>query len=343
MIRYELNLRDYIRIIKRRKFIIILSFLIFTAGAFSYVSFQSPIYEAATTVKIEERKTIAGLLTEWIVYTPGDIMEIQAKVIKGFPVMKKVALKMGLINEDTPLSEAYEIVANLGSRIETERIGNTNIIKIIARTSDPKEAMDLANTVAVCYIEENLLEKNKQARTVRKFIEEQLSSMEKRLHEAETKLKSFGEEVQNIHIADDIENKLTELEFKLASLLQKYTEKHPKVIQLREQIKELEAQLKGFSGKELEYARLKREVEVNRKIYAMLREKLEEVRITEAEKVPGVSVVNPAFYLLHQLIFSLNSIFFRRIFRLNDRSNFVFSLREFRYLHWNNRGCRECS
>jgi Mrp family chromosome partitioning ATPase/capsular polysaccharide biosynthesis protein len=221
-------------------------------------------------------------------------MESQAKVIKGFPVMKKVALKMGLINEDTPLSEAYEIVANLGSRIETERIGNTNIIKIIARTSDPKEAMDLANTVAACYIEENLLEKNKQARTVRKFIEEQLFSMEKRLHEAEEKLKTFGEEVQNIHIADDVENKLTELEFKLASLLQKYTEKHPKIIQLKEQIKELEAQLKGFSGRELEYARLKREVEVNRKIYAMLREKLEEVRITEAEKVPDVSVVNPA-------------------------------------------------
>ena len=37
-----------------------------------------------------------------------------------------------------------------------------------------------------------------------------------------------------------------------------------------------------------------REVEVNRKIYVMLREKLEEVRISEAEKVPDVSIIDPA-------------------------------------------------
>ena len=39
---------------------------------------------------------------------------------------------------------------------------------------------------------------------------------------------------------------------------------------------------------------MQREVEVNRKLYSILRERLEEARIAEAEKVPDVSIVNPA-------------------------------------------------
>ena len=91
-----------------------------------------------------------------------------------------------------------------------------------------------------------------------------------------------------------MQERLVQLEFELQSLLQKYTHKHPAVRQLKDQMKELEEQQKGFSGRELEYARLQREVEVGRKLYAMLKEKLEEARINEAQRVSDVSVVDPA-------------------------------------------------
>ncbi|RKY43186.1 MAG: hypothetical protein DRP80_05935, partial [Candidatus Omnitrophota bacterium] len=60
MAEYELNLRDYIRIFRKRKLLIFLSFLIFTFLGYYYSTHQAPIYQAVTTVKIEERKTIAG-------------------------------------------------------------------------------------------------------------------------------------------------------------------------------------------------------------------------------------------------------------------------------------------
>ncbi|OPX29189.1 MAG: hypothetical protein B1H08_04405 [Candidatus Omnitrophica bacterium 4484_171] len=294
MVKYELNLRDYLRIIRKRQFVIIFSSVIFTLGALFYISSRPPLYEANATVKIEERKSIAGLLTEIVAFSPGDIMETQTKVIKGFPVIKRTALRMGLIDENTPPEKVYAVVGNLQSKIDTKQVGNTNIIKITAVSSDASSAVKLANAVAASYIEENLLEKNKQARTSRKFIEDQLASLEKRMHTAEDKIKVMSKDIKNINIAPDVQDKLTQLTFELASLSQKYTPKHPKVMQLKEQIKQLESQLRGFSGKELDYARLQREIEVNKKIYAMLRQKLEEVRITEAEKVPDVSVVDPA-------------------------------------------------
>ncbi|MFH1339583.1 MAG: GNVR domain-containing protein, partial [Candidatus Omnitrophota bacterium] len=291
---YELNLRDYLRIFHKRKLSIIITFIAVMVLVIAYLSKQPVYYKASATVKIEERKTIAGLLTEWIIYTPADTMESQAKIIRGYSIMKKVALRLGMINEDSPLPEVNKAVSRVQGSIETERIERTNIIRIVSTADTPKEAMDLANTVAEVYIEENLLEKTKQARHTRQFIEEQLASLEGRLKQTEERLRQFGDEVKSVRLAEPIQKKLIELEFQLSELLQKYTEKHPRIIQLREQIQEMEKQTEGFSEQELEYARLSREVEVNKKLYAMLKEKLEEARISEAEKVPDITIVDPA-------------------------------------------------
>ncbi|MFA5118450.1 MAG: polysaccharide biosynthesis tyrosine autokinase [Candidatus Omnitrophota bacterium] len=294
MPQYELNLRDYVRIFHKRKLIIFFTFLTVFIGSIYYLSKKQPVYQSSATIKIEERKTIAGLLTEMVMYNPGDVMESETKFIKGYPVMKKVALLRGMIDEKSPVELVNSVVSNLQGSIDSEKVGNTNMIRIVATADNAKEAMDLANNVAQVYIDENLVDKAKQARHTRQFIEEQLASLEDRLRQAEDKLRIFGDEVKNIKLAEPMQQKLLELEFQLADLLQKYTEKHPRVMQAREQIEQMESQVKGFSGQELEYTRLTREIDVNKKLYAMLKEKLEEARITEAQKVGDISIVNPA-------------------------------------------------
>ncbi|MCK5214816.1 MAG: AAA family ATPase [Candidatus Omnitrophica bacterium] len=294
MPQYELNIRDYIRVFQKRKIVIILTFLITTAWSTFFLLLQPSLYQSSTTVKIVERKSIAGLLTEWIVYDPANMMESQTKIITGFPITKKVALRLGIIDHTTPIAEIDRSVVQLQNRLNAEIIGSTNIIRITSTADTPHEAMELANTVAQVYVEENLLEKRKQASTARQFIEEQLSQLESRLREGEKNLYTYNEENFNIKLAEPLQQKLVTLEFELSSLLQKYTDRHPRVLQLQEQINDMGEHLKGFSGHDLEYAGLLREVEVNRKLYAMLKEKLEEARITEAQKVEDVSIVDPA-------------------------------------------------
>lgn len=294
MAQYELNLRDCVRIINKRKFIILATFLVVTISSAIYLFMQPPVYESSTTVKILERQSIAGLLTEWIVYSPADLMESQTKIVEGFPIIKKVALRLGLINEDSPTSKIHSVVGSLQGKITTETISRTNIIRIIASAGIPREAMDLAGTVAQVYVEENLLEKRKQASTARNFIKEQLSQLEERLKDGEEQLRQFSDGEKDIRLAQPLQKKLVDLEFELATLLQKFTDKYPHVIAIKEQIQDIKAQLKNFSKQDLDYARLAREVEVNKKLYSMLKEKLEEARITEAQKVGDVSIVDPA-------------------------------------------------
>ena len=291
---YELNLRDYLRIFRKRKLIIFSSVLIFSFVGIWYMSNQEPIYEAYTTVKIEERRTVTGLLTEWIAYNPADVLESQTKIIKGFPIIQTVAFELGVISEDASEAKIHQAVRAINSKVETEQIGNTNILKITAISGDPVEVVVLANTIAKVYVEHNLLDKNKQARTVREFIQNQLSELDGRMRNSEEKLKIFSDQIKNIKVAGPIQRKLTDLEFELASFSQKYTEKHPRVIQLKEEIISLQRQVKGLSGEDIEYARLQREVEVDRKLYAILKERLEQARITEAEKVGDVSIIDPA-------------------------------------------------
>ncbi len=294
MPQYELNLRDYLRIFRKRRLAIIFTFVAVAAGSVIYYSRQPVIYSASATIKIEEHKTIAGLLTEWILYSPGDIMESEPKIIKGYTTIEKVARRLGMLDEQSSAEQINSIVGDLQERIQTERVEQTNMIRIITTADTAKEAMTMANTVAEVYIQESLAEKAKQARQTRQFIEDQLASLEDRSSQLEQRLRQFNYSNKDIKLAAPIEKKLTELEFQLAELMQKYTEKHPSVIQLRDQIKSMEAQIEGFSGQDLEYARLEREVEVNKKLYAMLKEKLEEARIAEAQKVGDISIVNPA-------------------------------------------------
>lgn len=299
MQQYELNLRDYIRIFRRRKFAIAGTFLVVLAATFFNISRQPYVYEASSTVKIEERKSIAGLLTEWIVYNPQDVMESETMFLKGFPVMEQVAKRLGLVTDKTSPSEAHAIIKGLQGAITTRKIENTNIIEITARGADPKEVMDLANIVASAYVEQNLAEKTKQARAAKQFIEDQLAQLEDRLRKAEESLRAYGGNASELRLAEPIQNKIVELQFERTELLQKYTEKHPKIIQITQQIKDMEGQIKGFSGDEVEYGRAIREVDINKKLYSMLKEKLEEARITEAQKVGDVSIVDPAVFPTH--------------------------------------------
>lgn len=291
---YELNIRDYLRIFRKRRLTIITIFLLVVIASIFYVSKQPVVYQSSATIKIEERKTIAGLLTEWVMYNPGDLMESETKLIKGFPIMKRVASKLGMITEMSSVAAVNEAVGEIQGAVSTERVSNTNMIRITATSDVPKKAMDIANAVATVCIEENLLEKAKQSRRTRSFIEEQLGSLERRMQQTEEDLRQFDKDQRNVALAEPIQKRLIDLQFQLAEALQIYTDKHPRVIQLKDEIKDLESQIKGFSGREIDYSRLVREAEVNKKLYAMLKEKLEEARITEAEKVSDVSIVDPA-------------------------------------------------
>lgn len=114
-------------------------------AVFSYFFGRSrlPLYQTYSSVKIEETNTVAGLLLQKLTYTRWDNIATAQELIQSFPVMEKVAKRMGLIDnamsareirQDTKLSA---LINNMISKVSTERNGRTNIIDIYVTSDDP--------------------------------------------------------------------------------------------------------------------------------------------------------------------------------------------------------------
>ena len=87
---YDLSIRDYLFILKKRKRIIILVLLLtLTAVIFgTYVSTPSPQYKATASVRVERITDVTGFLMEFISYPLGDVLQGQMELIRSFDVRR---------------------------------------------------------------------------------------------------------------------------------------------------------------------------------------------------------------------------------------------------------------
>lgn len=210
MAQYELNVRDYWRILRRRKGIVLAATLLFTAFSYTIALLQTPppIYEASSAIKVERSTSITGLLMEAITFSPGESVATYAAYTRSWPVLEIAARRLGLIPPDVTSEAArsspqyLQVITSLQKKIEAEPEKDTNIIKITARAGDPQTAAKIANSVAEAYREENILARNRQVREASQFIESQLMEMNERLGLSEEQLKAFKERQGGVPLSD---------------------------------------------------------------------------------------------------------------------------------------------
>src|SRR2546422_5258265 len=151
MAQYEMNLRDYWRIVRRRRVVILASTILVAVFSFWFAKQKVPTYQATASVRFEQSTSVTGLLVEVLAFSPGnDPIETQASIIKSFPVLEQVAKRLGKLPATSATaaireSKAYTaVIDSLASRIKTGRIGGANIIEISATSTRPREARDTA-------------------------------------------------------------------------------------------------------------------------------------------------------------------------------------------------------
>lgn len=319
MPKLEMNLVDYLRVIRKRKRIIIFSFILVLLSTIFYTRRQTPIYSTSCKVKIEQRKSVAEILTELVTWSPGDEMTSQANLITSYQVMEKVAEKLNFVNPGMSDAERMERVKGLQVQVSTEQIPNTNIIAITATSSNREQVRDLVNTVAEVYAETHFENKKKEALNVKTFVEDQLNNYLKELQANENALQEFrrqnplvverditnGPPLQADGRISSLKSEIVKLELELISLKSKYTDAYPEVItvnrkltktkqDLSEAVDQFSEEQKNLSEKEIKLAQLKRNVTTSEEIYMMFRKKFHEASILEAEKAQDVTIVEKA-------------------------------------------------
>jgi len=237
---YDINLREYWRILKKRKFIVFFVGIVLGvfSTAFAVLKAPTPVYTSVCSIKFEKETSVEGLYAKTITWSEGDDIETQISVIKGFTIFEKVAQRLGLIPKTSlpadspPKDSVVSVIDNLQSKVEVTRQGMTNILNIRVKDSEPAFAQKLANTVAATYKDLHSEAQMKRTLDAIKYIEDQLVQVRQRLREAEEEFNRFTQNNQLLSIdiqsekllarAQDVQNevrKLTENKGEFQSLL----------------------------------------------------------------------------------------------------------------------------
>ena len=107
MAQYELNLRDYWRIIRKKKVIVIVTVIMLSGFSFFFAMMNKPepLYRAVSTLRIEKSTDLTGLYLYSISYGTGDDLATRSEIIKSYPMMEKAAQAMGLLDSNLTTEE----------------------------------------------------------------------------------------------------------------------------------------------------------------------------------------------------------------------------------------------
>lgn len=194
----DLNLRDYIRIVRKRKWIVLaLPLLSGLVGAL-FTATPTTLYEAVAKIQISKSGLSSQVLLDtYYYYETGNYLDTQAQILTSQEIIKEASKRLNLIpttatDQDIIDDDAHLLVlAELTEAVRAEPIFQTSILQITARSPRPDGAIRIVNTVIDVYIERHTYALNRQVIDSRRYVEEQLGHYERSLRVAEDALSEF--------------------------------------------------------------------------------------------------------------------------------------------------------
>jgi succinoglycan biosynthesis transport protein ExoP len=327
----EINLRDYLRVILKRRWAAISVFVVvvvtITVGSFA----MKPVYRATCQVLIERENPTAVKIEEMLAVDANstDYYQTQYEILKSKLLAQRAIQELGL--EDYPefnpkpkkqlpdrenqLIKAYE------GRLTIHPIKNSRLVDISFDSHDPKLAAHLANTHARLYMEFNLERKFGISQDAVQWLNKRIQEIPKEL--ASSGQGNFGERdnliAQNLRNLNDAltpakadKNKgrnlyaeLNESSAQNPSSIGSVTEvlRNPLIQELKAQLVKLEGELSEnsmkYGPKHPQMIRLNSQIaqvraKIAQEMSRITRGSDTENRINLAKEISLISIVDPA-------------------------------------------------
>ncbi len=212
---------DYLKLIFRRKWLIIIPALIGIMGGVVAANTLPKMYTASTLILIEEGRVINPLFQGLAVSTSvAQRLAVLREQILGWDRINQLISKLNLSRDVKTQQQFEDLVLRLRKSIVVRLMGK-DVIRISYEGPDPVEAMNIVQTITDIFIAENLKQQNSETENAITFINDQLALYQKKLKQGE----------------------IAAMEEKLNALLLDSTEKHPVVKELRQNIAAAKAEM----------------------------------------------------------------------------------------------------
>jgi tyrosine-protein kinase Etk/Wzc len=309
----ELNLKDYFEIILKNVWIVIASFVVVTGFTAIYELTSPKIYMVKTTIAIEtERPKVTGKVED--IYAKEVIDRnyylTRISLLKSHPLAERILQKTGL-DRDPEFINSRDAAGKLLSMVKIEPVSTGNTATIFVKGRDPIKITTIANSWVREFAYQEIEKKVADTKYGITFLENQLSDTLKKLQEAEKDLNIFIRnnkmvkaqdiEARTDALIDSLKSQKAQLEKQIADLLQRYKEKHPKMISMVTQLREVESKLSEETNNRIllqenmaEYGVFKRKVDTYTYLYEDLLKRAKELDISKELTISNIRIVDPA-------------------------------------------------
>jgi len=202
----SVKIGEYLRIILRGRWIILLCFLMVLATTAFFTYKMEPVFQASATIIIEDKGGLeqsvfgfSGLLNQQTmianqveVLKSRTLGERVIRTLENSPYRKNLKIMADLDDDGRSVSFADK-VKNLRKSISVEPVKDTDIIVLKMMANTAFEAAYLANEISQQFYWQNLENSKGEVGEVRRFLESQLDTVRQKLAESEQALRAYKE------------------------------------------------------------------------------------------------------------------------------------------------------
>lgn len=187
--------------------------------------------------------------------------------------------------------------------------GSTGIIQLSLTGSNQQQISLVLKQIILSYIDQNQSRGSEETTKTIKFMETQIPLLKQKLESSEAVFNEFREKSGTINIDQeasilvaensDIDSQLNELKLKKADLTTYYTEEHPLVIQINDQIEvlnnrrqEIEDRVEGLPEIQREFLKLSEDTGINREIYLTMLKNYQQLKIVKAGQIGFARIID---------------------------------------------------
>jgi capsular exopolysaccharide synthesis family protein len=234
----EINLNQYIEILLRRRWIIIIIAVLVFANAVLYIVKTPPVFRATTVIDIERE---AGTAVQSQNIGDGEddaYFNTQYKLIDSDTALRRVYDELKL-SQTKNFSSGIKALA---SAITVVPEGGTRLCDVNVDSTDPELAMEISKTLSQYFVEQNLNNKLFMSKDVLDALQQRMKGVD-----AEKVNESLPSVVNN-GLIQGIKAQIFSGEAQLADLRMKYTDNHPAVIALKSRLASMHRELNSEVG-----------------------------------------------------------------------------------------------
>ncbi len=189
----KVDIREYISIILRRKWLILAIFIPIFFFSMYRTSRKPPVYEAKATIIIKQlTSSFPGMEFGYSGYRRTTFITNHVLMLNSRALMEKVAENFTPAEiESIGVSSKEIIAAIVGGSTRINNVKDSDMIEILCTSSSSYTAALFANKVAETYIQYDIEDKRREVSGVREFAETQMKVVEEQLKKAEDEIRDY--------------------------------------------------------------------------------------------------------------------------------------------------------